>query len=76
MFLLIGLLSVVCLAGFVNPLMADVIDAFDTPKLNPMLWKMKQVDSASYTIACCSVSSPLLPRSAKIAHRQAVGSGQ
>lgn len=48
--ILIGLLSVFCLVGSVNPLMAEVIDEFDNPKLNPKLWEMKQVGKASYTI--------------------------
>lgn len=46
----VGILSVVCLVTFLSPLMAEVIDEFDRPTLNPDLWAMKQVGKASYLI--------------------------
>jgi len=48
--ILVRLLFVVCLVGFLNPLVADVIDEFDSPELNPELWEMKEVGKASHTI--------------------------
>jgi len=35
---------------FLNPSIADVVDEFNAPTLDPKLWEMKQVGKASYTI--------------------------
>jgi len=47
---LVRLLFIVFPFMFLSPLMADVMDGFDSPKLNPELWEIKVAGKASYTI--------------------------
>ncbi len=49
-FTLVGLLSIITLVASATLLMADVIDDFNSPTLDPDLWEMKQVGKASHTI--------------------------
>jgi len=47
---IVGFLVVVCFVMLLNPSIADVVDEFNTTKLDSKLWEMKQVGKSSYTI--------------------------
>ena len=49
-YLVVGSLFVACLVAFLNPLVADVVDEFNSPELDPELWEIKEAGKAWYTI--------------------------